>query len=112
MLPAFLLCAFLAVTADERALRAQAPTFRGRIDLVNLGVTVTDRKSGLVTDLQAADFQVLEDGRPQTIRYFSTGEVDSDAAAPPLHLGVLLDVSGSMAEDIAFMRTASIKFLN
>jgi VWFA-related protein len=29
-----------------------------------------------------------------------------------LHLGVLLDVSGSMADDIAFMRTASIKFLN
>jgi Ca-activated chloride channel family protein len=108
---AFLACAFTAVTAGTAALRAQAPLFSGRIDLVNLGVTVTDRKSGLVTDLQAADFQILEDGRPQTIRYFATGEIDPDAAAP-LHLGVLLDVSGSMAEDIAFMRTASIKFLN
>ena len=111
--PAFLACAIAAVTAGETAvIRAQPPLFSGRIDLVNVGVTVTDRKSALVTDLQAADFQILEDGRPQTIRYFSIGEADSDAAAPPLHLGVLLDVSGSMVEDIAFMRTASIKFLN
>jgi VWFA-related protein len=110
--PAFFVSAFAVVTADTAALRAQAPLFSGRIDLVNVGVTVTDRKSGLVTDLEASDFQILEDGRPQTIRYFATGEADSDAPAPPLHLGVLLDVSGSMAEDIAFMRTASIKFLN
>jgi VWFA-related protein len=106
-----LISAFAAAAADVAALRAQAPLFSGRIDLVNVGVTVTDRKSGLVTDLQAADFQLLEDGRPQTIRYFATGEAGADAAAP-LHLGVLLDVSGSMADDIAFMRTASIKFLN
>jgi Ca-activated chloride channel homolog len=92
-------------------LDAQAPMFRGRVDVVNVGVTVADKRGNLVTDLTAEQFQVLEDGRPQRIQYFSTGEADSDAA-PDLHLGVLLDVSGSMTDDIAFMRTASIKFLN
>jgi VWFA-related protein len=90
----------------------QKAVFRGRVDLVNLGVTVTDRKGNPVADLTADDFQILEDGRAQAIRYFATGELESDAQAPDLHLGVLLDVSGSMTEDIGFMRTASIRFLN
>src|SRR5262245_42646320 len=106
-----LVAGFAAFTCDDTVtLRAQTPLFRGQIDLVNLGVTITDRKSGLVTSLEADDFQILEDGRPQTIRYFAGG--DADAVAAELHLGVLLDVSGSMSDDIAFMRTASIKFLN
>jgi VWFA-related protein len=96
----------------DTALRAQGPAFRGRVDVVNVGVTVTDRKGELVTALGVDDFQILEDGRVQTIRYFANGGAPNEAAAPALHLGVLLDVSGSMAEDIAFMRTASIKFLN
>jgi Ca-activated chloride channel homolog len=91
---------------------AQEPVFRGRIDLVNLGVTITDKKGQLLTELTADDFQVLEDGRPQSLRYFATGDLESNGEAAPLHLGVLLDVSGSMSEDIGFMRTASIKFLN
>ncbi len=32
--------------------------------------------------------------------------------APPLHLGFLLDASGSMEEDISDVRTSAIKFLN
>jgi len=93
-------------------LAAQAPTFRGRVDLVNMGVTVTDRKGSLVTDLEQSDFRVVEDGKVQTIRYFAAGDVSSGDPAPELHLGVLLDVSGSMSDDIGFARTASIKFLN
>ena len=88
---------------------AQQPTtFRTRVDLVNIGVTVTDRKGNLVTDLTAADFEVIEDGRKQTVSYFAAG----DRAGPELHLGLLLDVSESMGEDIGFTRTAAIKFLN
>ena len=84
--------------------------FRSRVDLVNLGVTVTDRKGNLVADLTVDDFELYEDGRKQTIRYFAAG--DGDAAAPPMHLGLLLDVSESMGEDMSFSKTASIKFLN
>jgi Ca-activated chloride channel homolog len=90
----------------------QEPVFRGRVDLVNLGVTVTDRRGQLLTDLTVDDFEIIEDGRRQSIRHFATGERDSLDQPADLHLGVLLDVSGSMTADIGFMRTASIKFLN
>jgi len=93
------------------AVSGQTPVFRGRVDLVNVGITVTDRKGSIVTDLTARDFRIVEDGREQTIRYFAAGDL-SEEEAPPLHLGVLLDVSRSMADDIGFVRTAAIKFLN
>ncbi len=89
----------------------QVPVFRAGIDLVNIGVTVTDRKGALVSDLGAYDFEVYEDGRKQTITYFAAGDAGGPAT-PPLHLGVLLDVSESMGEDMSFTKTASIKFLN
>ncbi|MBZ5558954.1 MAG: VWA domain-containing protein [Acidobacteriia bacterium] len=90
----------------------QVPVFRTGIDLVNLGVTVTDKKGVLVTDLKAEDFEILEDGRKQTVRYFSAGDRPADAPALAMHLGLLLDVSDSMGEDMSFSKTASIKFLN
>lgn len=89
----------------------QAPVFRAGIDLVNLGLTVTDRKGGLTTDLTAGDFEVYEDGKKQTIRYFASGE-RSEGVQSDLHLGLLLDVSESMGDDLRFTRTAAIKFLN
>jgi len=91
--------------------RQQAPMFRGGVDLVNMGVTVTDKRGNLIPDLQGDDFEIREDGQLQTIRYFSTGEAKS-GPSPELHLGVLLDVSASMADDIGFTRTAAIRFLN
>jgi VWFA-related protein len=54
------------------------------------------------------DFEVLEDGKRQTPQFFAS----TTGAAPEMHLGLLLDVSGSMEEDIAFTRTAAIRFLN
>jgi Ca-activated chloride channel family protein len=92
-------------------LRAQQPTtFRSGVELVNIGVTVTDRKGNLVTDLSAADFAVVEDGAPHLISYFSSG--DRPDPAPEMHLGLLLDVSQSMTDDMAFIKTAAIKFVN
>jgi Ca-activated chloride channel family protein len=91
----------------------QTPVFRAGIDLINVGATITDRKGNLVTDLAADDFEIFEDGKKQAIQYFAAGyPVDPDHPGPPLHLGVLLDVSDSMGEDIGFTKTAAIKFLN
>ena len=87
----------------------QVPVFRSGIDLVNLGVTISDKKGGLVADLARDDFEIYEDGKKQAIRYFATG---GPAEGAPLHLGVLIDVSESMGEDMSFTKTASIKFLN
>jgi Ca-activated chloride channel homolog len=91
----------------------QVPVFRTGIDLVHVGATISDKKGILVTDLAADDFEIYEDGRKQTVRYFAAGgPVSSEQPSPPLHLGVLLDVSESMGEDISFTKTAAIKFLN
>ena len=89
----------------------QPSPFRTGVDLVTVPVTVTDRRGALVTGLTADDFTLLEDGQPQAISYFALGSADA-ASRPELHLGLLLDVSQSMAGDIAFTRTASIRFLN
>jgi len=72
-------------------------------------VTVTDRKGNLVADLTLDDFELYEDGRKQTVQYFAAGDGET---APAMHLGLMLDVSGSMDEDLSFSKTASIKFLN
>jgi Ca-activated chloride channel homolog len=98
------------VSSVPRAFQ-QVPAFKARVDLVNLGVTVTDRKGTLVTDLTADDFEIAEDGKKQTVRYFAAGDV-SAGEAPAMHLGLMIDVSESMGEDMSFSKTASIKFLN
>lgn len=97
------------LAAGAMAVVTQAQVFRSVVDLVSLGVTVTDRKGEFITDLSLEDFEILEDGRRQTIRLFSRGQTEP---APELHLGLLFDASGSMEEDIGFSRSAAIKFLN
>ncbi len=84
-------------------------TFRAGVDLVTFGVTVVDRKGNLVTDLTRDDFEVIEDGRRHELQYFAFGDGDTP---PPLHLGLMLDASGSMQSDLKLAQSASIKFLN
>ena len=91
--------------------QGQQALFTSRIDLVHLGVTVVDRDGNLVTDLTRDDFEVLEDGRPQEVSYFSVG-LASDVETIPLHLGMLLDMSSSMERNDRFQKTAAIRFLN
>jgi Ca-activated chloride channel family protein len=98
----------VAFVAPVRLRSSQQPTlFHERVDLVNVGVTVADKKHRLVTTLGPNDFSVYEDGVPQTIRAFAVGA----RTGPQLHVGVLLDVSDSQARDLAFTQTAAIRFL-
>ena len=96
----------VVVGAAQRELRD--PTmFRGSVDLVNVGVTVAGKKQRLVTNLTVNDFTVYEDGMPQPIFAFASGADHG----PPLHVGVLLDVSASQDLDLGFTQNAVIKFL-
>lgn len=90
-------------------IRAQQPTFRTTVDLVHFGVSVVDKQGKPVTGLTADDFHVLENGKAQSLKYFTAG---SPEEAPPLHLGLLLDTSGSMAGNIKDARSAAVKFVN
>jgi Ca-activated chloride channel homolog len=84
--------------------------FRAATDLVTVGVTVSTRGGPVRPALTRDDFEVREDGAVQAVTYFASG--DDAGSAPPLHLGLLFDTSGSMGEDIQLARTAAIKFLN
>ncbi|MGE0392396.1 MAG: VWA domain-containing protein [Vicinamibacterales bacterium] len=59
--------------APAPATAPQGPpvTFRTEINLVEVDATVTDAKGNPVMDLTQADFEILEDGKPQQIANFS-----------------------------------------
>jgi len=90
--------------------QGQQAAFRASIDLVQIGVTVTDQDGEFITDLTQDDFEVIEQGQRQSVTYFAPS--DQPDAGPPLHVGLLFDTSGSMGEDIKLARTAAIRFLN
>jgi Ca-activated chloride channel family protein len=92
------------------AVLAQQLTFKAGIDLVTFGVTVVDRRGNLVTDLTVDDFDVIEEGTRQSVQYFVRGDEEDDRSHK--HLGLMLDTSGSMLEDLKLARGAAIKFLN
>jgi Ca-activated chloride channel homolog len=90
----------------------QPSVYRSGVDLVHVAATVVDRKGASVATLAADDFEIYEDGRRQTIEYFAAGDPSLDGPHPEMHLGLALDVSGSMGEDMPFTKTAAIKFVN
>src|SRR6187551_3781070 len=53
----------------------QAPTFRSSVNLILVDVTVRDGKGQPIRNLTAADFEILENGKPQSIVTFAHEEV-------------------------------------
>jgi VWFA-related protein len=85
---------------------AQSPaSFSTDVNVVNVFATVRDKHGEIVQNLTKDDFLLQEDGRPQTIRYFSR---QSDL---PLTLGLLVDTSGSERRMLGTEKQASLSFL-
>lgn len=82
------------------------PVFSTEVKVVNIRATVRDKSGALIADLGQEDFALSEDGRPQTIRYFSR-EADL-----PLTLGLLVDTSASQRRVIDAERGATLRFLD
>ena len=80
----------------------ELPVIRAGIDLVHFDVLVTDKRGTLVDGLTADDFEVIENGTRQTLSIFAAGNRE---ALPDLHLGILIDVSGSMGplDDVRYI---------
>ena len=101
--------AMIVVSLAAAVSAQQQPRFKAGVDLVNFGVMVVDKQGKPVTGLTPDDFEIVENGKKQTVAFFSAGTPED---APPLHLGLLLDTSGSMADDLKDARSAAIKFVN
>src|SRR5262245_27776166 len=67
---------------------AAPPVFKSRSDLVVLHVNVFDGRSDAVPNLPQSAFQVVEDGKPQPITFFSGADV-------PVAVGLVIDNSTS-----------------
>src|ERR1044071_164200 len=70
--------------------QGKIPTFRKNVTVVNVQFTVKDKHGTLIPNLTKDHFDLLEEGKPQTIKYFSA-ETDL-----PITLGLLIDSSKSM----------------
>jgi Ca-activated chloride channel family protein len=83
--------------------RMHLPTIKSKVDLVLVPVTVTDPMNRLVTGLDKENFEVFEGKERQELRDFSSEDA-------PISLGVIFDMSGSMASKIERAREAVIEF--
>jgi VWFA-related protein len=61
----------------EAAEAQEQPVFRTGINFVRVDVIATDRQGNPVTDLTPEDFQVFEDGKPQTVETFRLVKIDA-----------------------------------
>lgn len=83
-----------------------AATVLVQVNVVNVLATVRDKHGKIVPNLTQSDFVLTEDGRPQTIHYFTK---ESDL---PLTLGLLVDTSLSQRAVLEQERSASHSFLD
>jgi Ca-activated chloride channel family protein len=78
--------------------------FRSQVNEVVLPVIVTDTRRHIVTNLDKNNFQVYEDGQPQTIVRFSREDV-------PVSIGIVVDNSGSMRTKRAAVTKAVLNLI-
>ncbi|MFI5116101.1 MAG: VWA domain-containing protein [Terriglobales bacterium] len=96
----------------SQAQQSQAPaeddnlqTFKAEVNVVNLFFNVKDKHGMLIPNLTKTDFEVLEDGKPQTIKYFSA------ESNQPLTLGIMIDTSASQTRVLDIEQTSCAEFL-
>jgi VWFA-related protein len=81
----------------------QQTAFRAVVHTVPVYVTVQDDDGHLVPDLTQDDFQILDEGEPVDVIFFSNGIV-------PITVAMLLDMSGSMSADFHLVRRSTAQF--
>jgi VWFA-related protein len=80
-------------------------TLKVNVNVVQLFFNVKDKKGGLIPNLTKDDFQILEDGKSQNIKYFTA---ESNL---PLTLGILIDSSGSQQRVLEMEKEVGANFL-
>lgn len=82
---------------------ADGQSVRIYVELALVNITVTDPYNRLVTGLELDNFRVFEDNVEQEVVTFSSEDV-------PISVGVILDLSGSMADKTGKAKEAAIQF--
>ncbi len=95
-----------ATAEDIQFVNAPDLLDRIEVDFVELYTTVVDRRGRPVEGLEREQFTVREDGRIQAIRRFE------QVRDTPLHAGIVLDVSGSMQEELPEAEAAALAFFS
>ena len=73
--------------------------------LVNLNVSITDRRGKTVSKLSREDFLVSENGVQQTVVHF-------EPVNAPVNLVLLVDLSGSLGSKLKYLKRAAKKFID
>ena len=100
-----------APAADSKAnSKDQGPdqsleTLKVNVEIVQLFFNVKDKHGALIPHLTKDNFDIFEDGKPQTIKYF---KAESDL---PLTLGILIDSSGSQQRVLEMEKEVGGSFL-
>ena len=102
--PALALITLLAAATGMGKESELRPRFTVGVDTVLVRVTVTDPLNRYVVGLNQEHFRVFEDKVEQTISHFSNDK-------SPISVGVILDTSGSMGDNILSARTSVMRFL-
>lgn len=85
--------------------QGKVPVFRKNVTVVNVLCTVKDKHGALIPNLTKDNFELFEEGKPQTIKYFST---QNDV---PITLGLLIDSSKSMERTLPEEKVVASGFL-
>jgi len=80
-------------------------TLKVNVNVVQLFFNVKDKHGALIPNLTKDDFQIAEDSKPQTIKYFTA---ESNL---PLTLGMMIDASGSQRNVIDMEKEVGGAFL-
>jgi VWFA-related protein len=106
---AILLAAMPTASAQDSGQKAddQKPeeTIKVNVNVVQLFFNVKDKHGTLIPNLNKTDFDIAEDGKPQTIKYFNA------ETNLPLTLGILIDASGSQRNVIDMEKEVGGAFL-
>src|SRR5579859_4079271 len=91
----------------RQAQEAENPmeTLKVNVDVVSVLFNAKDKSGHLIPNLPKDDFEVLEDGKPQTVKYFKS------ETNLPLTIGILLDTSYSQDRVLPIEKEVGAQFL-
>jgi VWFA-related protein len=91
--------------SQDQSQDQSAATVKVNVEVVQLFFNVKDKHGALIPHLNKENFDIFEDGKQQTIKYF---KAESDL---PLTLGILIDSSGSQTRVLDMEKEVGGSFL-